>query len=115
MNPGSSMLPAIFSDSSSTRTSLAGSISDCTDVLPAPDFDGVPLLAPFGLPPPFGLNGDGPAIGMSNAVTDEAGAGNSISNGTSPDRPVASNRDNGIVASCSVIAPQLPGHRSIVS
>src|SRR5262245_31103834 len=96
--PGSSPLPADFSESSSTRTSLAGSIFDCADVLPpSVDFDGVPVLGPLGLPPPFGLTGDGPAIGMSNTVSDAVGAGNSISNGTSPDRPVASNRDNGIV------------------
>ena len=35
--------------------------------------------------------------------------------GAGPLAPVASNRESGIVASRSVIAPQLPGQRSIVS
>ena len=43
------------------------------------------------------------------------GAGNSTVKGMSPEIPVASNCDNGTVASCSSIVPQSPGHRSIVS
>jgi len=37
----------------------------------------------------YGVTGDGPAIGISKALSEASGAGNSISNGTSPEWPVA--------------------------
>src|SRR5690606_10973774 len=57
--------------------------------------------------------GVGGVIGL--VVTVRVGAANSTVKGTSPDSPDASSHDSGRVAVCSTNAPQLPGHRSIVS
>ena len=52
----------------------------------------------------------GPAIMKGKVI-----AGKSTVKGTSPEMPVASQRDMGIVAIRSFAAPQSPGHRSTVS